>query len=174
MYKQTILLCGIFLILLYGCTYYDSYHSYSHQNMNVTNNHSKEMSQQKALHTKKTNLVTQTRSSGNQMFFPADELSRQLTETEHILRADVLVLNNEAYTGVVLRRGAVLNEELKQEIKKMVQSTYKTVKHVHIFDQPHFVREINVFSNRLKRGEQNVQQDFEKMVDDFFHGGKFQ
>lgn len=159
------------IILLTGCTYYDNNQKSDHRDMNVSN-----QSNHIAYRNGNNQIANMNWSSGNnqllskqQNFYIPTDTENRLNQFDELLDGQFIMTNQAAYVAIVLKRGNNLDANLQSRITNYIKSTYKNIKDVYISSNPHFVQEINEFSIRIQRGDQNMNKDFQNMVQNEFN-----
>lgn len=94
----------------------------------------------------------------------ADDAAGKITEMEEVESANVLVTNENAYVGVMLKEGTTDNKELEDKISEAVRSTHSEFKNVYVSFNPDYAKQLNDYGKRVREGEP-VEGFFEEFSD---------
>lgn len=100
--------------------------------------------------------------------FTDTDTKNNLLAMKEVIDTNVIISNNNAYVAVVLQQRQKLTSKMKNQITDQVKKNHPQIDHVYISENPHFIQQMSEFSRRLKRGDQNVTEDFNQMLNDYF------
>lgn len=177
--KQIIVIsCSILsaFLLLSGCTYYDKNQSNDHRNLTVTDTsdhpwRTSNVSQSKGqnfINSKNPGTNEQKNETRQPTIFTDTDTKNNLLAMKEVIDTNVIISNNNAYVAVVLQQRQKLTSKMKNQITDQVKKNHPQIDHVYISENPHFIQQMSEFSRRLKRGDQNVTEDFNQMLNDYF------
>lgn len=164
------------VLLLSGCTYYDKNQSNDHRNLTVTDTSDQpwrtsnvsQSERQNFLNGKNTGTNEQKNETQQPTIFTDTDLENNLLDMEEVIDTNVIISNNNAFVAVVLQQRQKLTSKMKNQITNQVKKNHPQINHVYISENPHFIQQMSEFSTRLKRGDQNVMDDFNQMLNDYF------
>lgn len=163
----------VFSLILVGCTYYDKSQSGDHRNLVVTENTNNGgfQNRQQANNQSILNVRNNNNKNGDtnrQNFFVDKNAEKKIMNLKEVVDANVIITNNHAFVAVVLANHPDLSSNLKENIRNQVRSIHTQIDNIYISSNPHFVQEIDEFTVRINRGDKNIANDFNNMINDYF------
>lgn len=97
-----------------------------------------------------THDVNQT--SGHKLEL-ADDVADKITKLKEVESANVIVTNNNAYVGVVLKKGVSSTEELDKKIADEARAANANFKNVYVSTNPDFAKQFTEYGEKIRANE---------------------
>lgn len=94
----------------------------------------------------------------------ADDAADKISELDEVDTANVLVTNENAYIGVVLKEGTTDNEALEGKIADAARSANAEFKNVYISFNPDYAKQLTDYGDRVRAGDP-VEGFFDEFTD---------
>ncbi|TQR16594.1 YhcN/YlaJ family sporulation lipoprotein [Psychrobacillus vulpis] len=94
----------------------------------------------------------------------ADDVADKITEMDEVESANVIVTNNNAYVGVMLKEGVDGNEELENKIADQARATNADFNNVYVSTNPDFAEQFTEYGEKIRANEP-VEGFFEEFTD---------
>lgn len=92
-------------------------------------------------------------NNGDQQLELADDVASKIAEMEEVESANVIVTNNNAYVGVLLKEGVNENDNLKSKIADQAKATNGNFDNVYVSTNPDFAQEITEYGDKIRANE---------------------
>lgn len=130
----------------------------------TTNNDMNQDTNDNAVGTDNTNMDDGNTSADKSKVEVADDAADKITALDEVDSANVLVTNENAYVGVVLKEGTDENKELEDKISEAVRSARSEFKNVYISFNPDYAKQLTDYGNRVRSGDP-VEGFFDEFTD---------
>lgn len=107
---------------------------------------------------------TDVNDTGDNKLEVADDVAEKITELEEVESANVIVTDNNAYVGVVLKDGVDGNEELESKIADEARTTNRDFNNVYVSTNPDFAKQFTEYGEKIRANEP-VEGLFEEFTD---------
>lgn len=94
----------------------------------------------------------------------ADDAAEKITAMDEVDSSNVLVTDNNAYVGVVLKEGTEETDELKQKISDEVRNVHSEFDNVFISFNPDVAQSLTDYGDQIRAGDP-VEGFFEEVAD---------
>lgn len=94
----------------------------------------------------------------------ADDAADKIAELDEVDTANVLVTNENAYVGVVLKEGTTDNEALEEKIAEAARNANAEFKNVYISFNPDYAKQLTDYGDRVRSGDP-VEGFFDEFTD---------
>ena len=94
----------------------------------------------------------------------ADDAAEKITAMDEVDSSNVLVTDNNAYVGVVLKEGNEETDELKQKISDEVRKVHSEFDNVYISFNPDVAQSLTDYGDQIRAGDP-VEGFFEEFAD---------
>lgn len=104
---------------------------------------------------------------GNNQMRVTENIADRIEELKQVKRARVIVIDNDAYVGAVLRKGKdSLTTEVKNKIEGAVRNSDTSIHDVHVSTNPDFVKRMDQYVKDVKSGKpvEGFTDEFQKLV----------
>ncbi|MEK4484363.1 YhcN/YlaJ family sporulation lipoprotein [Psychrobacillus sp. FSL H8-0484] len=108
-----------------------------------------------------TNDVNQTSDHKLEL---ADDVADKITKLEEVESANVIVTDNNAYVGVMLKEGVSSTEELDKKIADEARATNANFANVYVSTNPDFAKQFTEYGEKIRANEP-VEGFFEEFSD---------
>lgn len=99
------------------------------------------------------NNNNETNGNGKSNVEVADDAADKITAMEEVSSANVLVTDQNAYVGVVLKEGNKENKELKKKIADEVRRVHSEFNNVYVSFNPDVADRLTEYGNQIRSGE---------------------
>lgn len=106
---------------------------------------------------------TNTTTNGESKVEVADDAADKITAMEEVSSANVLVTDQNAYVGVVLKDGVKEDEQLKKKIADEVRQVHSEFNNVYVSFNPDVATRFTEYGNQIRSGEP-VEGFFEEFM----------
>ena len=104
-----------------------------------------------------TNTDQATENDANQnedhKFELADDVAEKITEMDEVESANVIVTDNNAYVGVVLKEGVEESDDLKSKIADQAKATNGNFNNVYVSSNPDFEKQVTEYGDKIRANE---------------------
>ena len=107
---------------------------------------------------------TDVNDTGDHKLEVADDVAEKITELEEVESANVIVTDNNAYVGVVLKEAVDGNEELENKIADEARTTNRDFNNVYVSTNPDFAKQFTEYGEKI-RANKPVEGLFEEFTD---------
>ena len=117
--------------------------------------------------TKTTNNNNNDTGQGANQMRVTENIADRVEELKQVKRARVIVVNNDAYVGAVLKKGEnSLTTEVKNKIAGAVKNTDTSITDVHVSTNPDFVKRMDQYVKDVKSGKpvEGFTDEFHNLV----------
>ncbi|MEI4771604.1 YhcN/YlaJ family sporulation lipoprotein [Psychrobacillus sp. FJAT-51614] len=113
-------------------------------------------------------------TNGDQKLELADDVASKITELEEVDSANVIVTNNNAYVGVMLKEGTNDSEELEKKIADKARETNGNFDNVYVTTNPDFAKQITEYGDKIRANEpiEGLYDEFADTVKRVFPNAK--
>ena len=94
----------------------------------------------------------------------ADDVADKITKLEEVESANVIVTDNNAYVGVVLKEGVDGTEELENKIADEARKANADFNNVYVSTNPDFAKQFTEYGEKI-RANKPVEGFFEEFSD---------
>lgn len=104
---------------------------------------------------------------GNNQMRVTENIADRIEELKQVKRARVIVIDNDAYVGAVLRKGEdSLTTEVKNKIEGAVRNSDTSINDVHVSTNPDFVKRMDQYVKDVKSGKpvEGFTDEFQNLV----------
>lgn len=107
---------------------------------------------------------TNVNDTGNHKLEVADDVAEKITGLEEVESANVIVTDNNAYVGVVLKEGVDGNEELENKIADEARTVNRDFNNVYVSTNLDFAKQFTEYGEKIRANEP-VEGFFEEFSD---------
>ena len=104
-----------------------------------------------------TNTDQATENGANQNEDPkfelADDVADKIAEMDEVESANVIVTDNNAYVGVVLKEGVEESDDLKSKIADQAKATNGNFNNVYVSSNPDFAEQVTEYGDKIRANE---------------------
>ena len=135
------------------------------KNDNANDNNENDTATQETTNTN-TDQTTEngTNENEDQKFELADDVADKITEMDEVESANVIVTDNNAYVGVVLKEGVEESDDLKSKIADQAKATNGNFNNVYVSSNPDFEKQVTEYGDKIRANEP-VEGLFEGFTD---------
>ncbi|MGE7778494.1 YhcN/YlaJ family sporulation lipoprotein [Peribacillus sp. NPDC097264] len=104
---------------------------------------------------------------GNNQMRVTENIADRVEELKQVKRARVIVIDNDAYVGAVLRKGEdSITTEVKNKIEGAVRNSDTSIHDVHVSTNPDFVKRMDQYVKDVKSGKpvEGFTDEFQNLV----------
>ncbi|MEG0258325.1 MAG: YhcN/YlaJ family sporulation lipoprotein [Lysinibacillus sp.] len=83
----------------------------------------------------------------------ADDVAAKIVELAEVESANVIVTNNNAYVGVMLKEGVSETQELETKIAEQARATNGKFDNVYVSTNPDFAKQFNDYGEKIRANE---------------------
>lgn len=94
----------------------------------------------------------------------ADDVADKIVEMDEVESANVIVTDNNAYVGVVLKEDVDSSEELENKIADQAKATNSDFNNVYVSTNPDFAKQFTEYGEKIRANEP-VEGFFEEFSD---------
>jgi spore cortex protein len=117
---------------------------------------------------------TDVNNNGEHKLELADDVADKITELDEVESANVIVTDNNAYVGVVLKEGVDGNEELEKKIADEARKANADFDNVYVSTNPDFAKQFTEYGEKIRANEpvEGFFQEFSDSVKRVFPDAK--
>lgn len=94
-----------------------------------------------------------TNENEDHKFELADDVADKITEMDEVESANVIVTDNNAYVGVVLKEGVEESDDLKSKIADQAKATNGNFNNVYVSSNPDFEKQVTEYGDKIRANE---------------------
>ena len=116
-----------------------------------------------------------TSDNGQSEVAVADDVAKRITAMDEVENAYVLVTDQHAFVGAVLKKNVKENEDLKSKIAKEVQNEHPEFENVYVSFNPDVAERLTEYGNRIRSGEpvEGFFEEFTTTINRLFPESKY-